>query len=227
MHSSNRVIKSKNVKVVDGPRTEKARFVPADFGCENLSQGPAPRRSRVEEILVESEKKIEAAVKHAYERGHAEGFRKGCETREKELAATAESLKKLLLEVENIRRSILERGEAKVLKLIVAVARKVIRREVAMDRDVILGVLREAVKNVLDRDRIKIRLNPRDHERVSRLTPGLIAGFEGIRSITLETDEGIGAGGAVIETAFGEIDATLEQQLEEILKAFLQSGQKA
>ena len=129
--------------------------------------------------------------------------------------------------MENIRRSILERGEAKVLKLVIAVARKVIRREVAMDRDVILGVLREAVKNVLDRDRIKVRLHPGDHERLSKLTPGLIAGFEGIRSITLEADEGIGAGGAVIETAFGEIDATLEQQLEEILKAFLQNGLKA
>ena len=140
-----------------------------------------------------------------------------------------------------------------MLKLVIAVARKVVRREVAMDRDVILGILREAVKNVLDRDRIKIRLNPQDHERVSKLTPALIAGFEGIRSIVLEADEGISAGGAVIETAFGEIDATLEQQLEEILKrgvavgvfelpgavlpiepgdeeilkAFLQNGQKA
>jgi flagellar assembly protein FliH len=209
MHSSRRVIKSENVKVVDGPRTETPRFVPADFGCENLSQGPPPRRSRVEEILVESERKIEAAVKHAYERGHAEGYRKGCETREKELAATAESLKKLLLEVENIRRSILERGEAKVLKLVIAVARKVIRREVAMDRDVILGVLREAVKSVLDRDRIKIRLNPRDHERVSKLTPGSSRASKGSARSRWRRYEGISAGGAVIETAFGEIDATL------------------
>jgi len=166
-------------------------------------------------------------VKHAYERGHAEGFRKGIEKKEKELAALAEALKKLLLEVENIRRSILERGEARVLKLVIAVARKVIRQEVATDRDVILSVLREAVKNVLDRDRIKIRLNPVDHERMSKLTPALIAGFEGIRSISLEADEAIGLGGAVIETAFGEIDATIEQQLEEILKAFKEGTQKS
>jgi flagellar assembly protein FliH len=227
MPSSNRVIKSKNVKVVDGPATEKPRFMPADFGCENLSRGPAPRRSRIEEILLESEKKIGVAVKHAYERGHAEGFRKGTEKREKELAALAEALKKLLLEVENIRRSILERGEARVLKLLIAVARKVIRQEVATDRDVILSVLREAVKSVLDRDRIKIRLNPLDHERMTKLTPALITGFEGIRSITLETDESMSSGGAVIETAFGEIDATIEQQLEEILKAFREGTQKS
>jgi flagellar assembly protein FliH len=80
---------------------------------------------------------------------------------------------------------------------------------------------------VLDRDRIKIRLNPLDHERMSKLTPALIAGFEGIRSIALEADEAIGPGGAVIETAFGEIDATIEQQLEEILKAFKEGTQKA
>ncbi len=129
--------------------------------------------------------------------------------------------------MENIRRSILERGEARVLKLVIAVARKVIRQEVATDRDVILSVLREAVKNVLDRDRIKIRLNPVDHERISKLTPTLIAGFEGIRSIALEADEAIGLGGAVIETAFGEIDATVEQQLEEILKAFKEGTQKS
>jgi len=103
----------------------------------------------------------------------------------------------------------------------------VIRQEVATDRDVILSVLREAVKNVLDRDRIKIRLNPIDHERMAKLTPALIAGFEGIRSIALEADESIGLGGAVIETAFGEIDATIEQQLEEILKAFKEGTQKA
>ena len=161
MSSSKRVIKSKNIKVVDSPSTERARFVPADFGCKNLSQAAAPRRSKIEEILIESEKKIEVAVKHAYERGHAEGFRKGTERREKELASSVEALKKLILEVENIRRSILERGEARVLTLVIAVAGKILRQEVATDRDVILGVLREAVKNVLDRDRIKIRLNPR------------------------------------------------------------------
>ncbi len=227
MNSSKRVIKSKHIKVVDSPSTERPRFVPADFGCENLSQAPATRRSKIEEILIESEKKIEIAVKHAYERGHAEGVRKGTETREKELASSAEALKKLILEVENIRRSILERGEARVLNLVIAVAGKIVRQEVATDRDVILGVLREAVKNVLDRDRIKIRLNPRDHERLSKLTPALIAGFEGIRSITLEAVESISPGGAVIETAFGEVDATIEQQLEEILKSFLQHGKKA
>jgi flagellar assembly protein FliH len=227
MNSSKRVIKSKNIKVVDSPSTERARFEPASFGCENLSQAPAPRRSKIEEILIESEKKIEVAVKHAYERGHAEGFRKGTEMREKELASSAEALKKLILEVENIRRSILERGEARVLNLVIAVAGKIVRQEIATDRDVILGVLREAVKNVLDRDRIKIRLNPRDHERLSKLSPALISGFEGIRSISLEAVETISPGGAVIETAFGEVDATIEQQLEEVLKAFLQHGKKA
>jgi flagellar assembly protein FliH len=227
MRSSNRVIKSNHVKVVDGSSTEKARFVPADFGCENLSQRPAPRRSRIEEILIESEKKIEVAVKHAYERGHAEGFRAGTEKREKELSTTAEALRKLIQETENIRKSILERGEARVLNLVIAVAGKVIRQEVSTDRDVILGVLREAVKSVLDRDRIKIRLNPLDHERMAKLTPALISGFEGVRSMTLDADGSISPGGAVIETAFGEVDATVEQQLEEIRKAFLAGTQKA
>jgi len=106
------------------------------------------------------------------------------------------------------------------------VAGKVIRQEISTDRDIVLNVLREAVKNVLDRDRIKIRLNPRDHERMSKLAPGLIFGFEGIRSITLEAVESISPGGAVIETAFGEVDATIERQLEEILKALLQHGKK-
>lgn len=223
MSSSKRVIKSKHVKVVDSPSTERPRFVPADFDCENLSQQPVPRRSRIEQILIDSEKK----VKDAYERGQADGYRKGMEKREKDLASSAETLKKLVLEVENIRRNILERGEARVLGLVVAVAGKVIRQEISTDRDIILNVLREAVKSILDRDRIKIRLNPRDHERMSKLAPSLISGFEGIRSISLEAVESIHPGGAVIETAFGEVDATIEQQLEEILKALLQHGKKS
>jgi len=146
MHSSNRVIKSKNVKVVDGPSTEKARFVPPTSDARIFPRGlPAsfPRRGDPHRVG----KKIESAVKHAYERGHAEGFRKGTEEAGERACRSGGGPEEAAPRGGNIRRSILERGEARVLKLVIAVARKVVRQEVAMDRDVILSVLREAVKN--------------------------------------------------------------------------------
>ncbi|MBE9547282.1 MAG: hypothetical protein IMF10_07295, partial [Proteobacteria bacterium] len=67
-----------------------------------------------------------------------------------------------------------------------------------------------------DREEMKIRLNPTNYNYMMEVDPGILRSFGDIRNVAFEEDEGIEPGGAIIETLFGEVDARLDKQLDEI-----------
>lgn len=62
-------------------------------------------------------------------------------------------------------------------------------------------------------------MNPEDYRYIMEINPGFINSFDDIRNMTIVEDNSIKRGGVVIETSSGEVDARLEQQLNEIKKA--------
>jgi flagellar assembly protein FliH len=107
-----------------------------------------------------------------------------------------------------------------MLGLACSIAEKVIHTEVSTNNEIVLAVLRDAVKNVVDRDGIKIRLNPDDLRFITEMNPDFLQGISGLKNMTFEGDAGIQRGGVILETISGEVDARLEQQLTEIKKTF-------
>ena len=56
------------------------------------------------------------------------------------------------------------------------------------------------------------------------VSPDFLVSFEGVRNPTFERDETLLRGDVIVETMFGEVDARLNQQLEEIASAFVRKG---
>jgi flagellar assembly protein FliH len=223
MSLSKKVIKSNNIELVEAVSSvvSNKRFVRDDFEAEATQDAAhqKPRRSHIDEIRMEAEKKIKAAEKEFYDKGYAAGFRKGAESKEEETATAIGASLKLIREIEQIKKSTLENSEKNILDLVFAVAEKVIHQEVSEDRGVVASILKEAIKDVLDREGMKIRLNPKDYTYLSEISPPFLTALDGIRNVAFEKDEGIGRGGLVIETLFGEVDARIEQQVKEVRQA--------
>jgi flagellar assembly protein FliH len=97
-----------------------------------------------------------------------------------------------------------------------AVAEKVIYDEVATNDQIILGILREAIKGVVDREGMKIHLNPQDFLFMNEMKTNFLKEFSGLKNVTFEEDHEIHRGGAMLETLSGEIDARLEQRVKEV-----------
>ncbi len=159
----------------------------------------------------------EQQVKEAYNKGYADGTAK----QKKEALHTLEALAAMTKALPSIQKDILHKGEEQIVKLAVAVAEKILQSEVASRKDAVIGVLRTALRNVSDTEGMKIRLNPQDFRYMMEVKKDFLQSFDGIRNITFEEDGAIKRGGAVIETAFGEVDARLENQLKEIRSAML------
>lgn len=157
-----------------------------------------------------------SAEKEAYQRGYEAGEKVGRETAEKRVEEVINNISHLLEGLRSLNRQIYEEGEVKIVALAICIAEKVIHSELKQNPEVIVNVVRAALKKVLDREMIKIKVNPKDFEILNRYRPELMASTNGKKGPTIEWDDSIMPGGCLIETNHGEVDARLDKQLEEI-----------
>lgn len=200
--------------------------------CADLCADPEDRDSNTDSPSTSS-----VHVK-AYQEGFQDGLEKGQQAGEtaaleratRKLEPLVASLQQALARLKNLRQDVYGRIEMEVVELALAIARKVICREVKMDKEIVVCVAREALTKVEDPARIKIKMNPGDLQFINETKYQLADLVDNIENVTLAGEESVQSGGCVIETNLGEIDARIENQLqaveESFRSAFQNSGKK-
>ena len=177
---------------------------------------------QAESLLRQAKVEASEIEKQAYERGFSEGEKAGKELGEKSLEALLKQYAKTLEELNNLRREIFAASEREVLRLALEIARKVIRREVSVDEELILTLVKVALNRLAEQTIMTVRVNPRDYQSIQRhhaAYPSTSSLDEGVK---LVEDPSVSRGGCLIETESGIIDARIEEQLREIEKGFLE-----
>ncbi len=173
------------------------------------------------ETLQNSIQAIAQLEKNAYEQGFREGQKSINESGEKAAATMLEQFSKSLEELRSLRRGILSTSEHEVIRLALEIARKVVKREITVDEEIILTLVRVALKRVSDQTLFTVRLNPKDYSVVKRHQAMGNAADVLSDGIRLAEDPLISRGGCLIETESGLVDARVEEQFREIEKGFL------
>ncbi len=210
MSSYSRVIKSDSVKMVSSPAKSSASADQAQSGEQSGKPQVQPD--------------IEAIKKQSYDQGFSAGVQKGQELQKSALRKTTETMSGLISQLSALKQQVLDHAETEMLHLVLAIAKKIIHREAAVDSGIVMDVIRQAIRHVADRDGMKIRLNPADFRQIMMIKEDFLQSVDGVKNVVFEEDSGIQQGGAVIETRFGEVDARLDRQIEE-LAASLQAAQ--
>ncbi|MEW6413032.1 MAG: FliH/SctL family protein [Candidatus Zixiibacteriota bacterium] len=171
------------------------------------------------------EQKLQEEVEKAREQGYNEGFqaghRKGLEEAKKVLQQFDHAIKDAVTQ----REALLEEARQKVLDLILAISRKVTFDAVEADADVTLEIINGVISGLIDRSKLKIKVNPRHHPIVEQNIERFLKESTTIKEITVEPDPRVRYGGCFIETPSGDIDARLESQFE-VVKEVLVSGEQ-
>lgn len=163
--------------------------------------------------------RIDRIEKEAYEKAFKLGEAAGAERGERMFRSAIETFLKAAEELRRVEQAIYRRVEGDILDLVLATTRKVVGKEVDSDREMILGVLRDAIAKVIDRERVRVRINPSDFDFVQAHRSEIVRAIDGIKHLLIEKDEGVSRGGAVVETDHGTIDSTLERRFAEVEKA--------
>lgn len=117
-----------------------------------------------------------------------------------------------------------ERAEPEVVRLAIAVARKIIGAELSTSPDTVLQIVREALSSGRRARHIVLTVHGSDAPRVRAglAKLDLAASCE----VDVLAADSVAAGGCVIESEFGIIDARLETQLRVIEQSLTHSGRQ-
>ena len=178
---------------------------------------PASARADTSQVRdAESAREIEVRVREAHHAGYVEGEAKGRLLAAEELKPVLARLANTILQMADARANYIRQTEADVVKLSLAIARRILYRELTIDQGALAGLVKAALEKLQSDVVARARVHP-DLEATVRATieqSGRGASVEVVADASLER------GGAVIETNRGSLDASLEVQLREIELGF-------
>jgi flagellar assembly protein FliH len=155
----------------------------------------------------------------AFVKGDAQGERAGLVAGVKRTDAVLRRLGETIDELAGLRRQILQHSEQQLVQLALALARRIVRRELVADEELLGALARVALERLGEARPATIRLNPEDFARstVGRLEQWAAA------HVSVVSDPSVNRGGCLVESPFGFIDASIEAQLQELAGALLES----
>ena len=189
---------------------------------EEAEQTVEDARRKAEDIL--NEARIRAATeeseirKKAYEEGREEGWKEG----KAEVERVIERLHVVLTRAIEKRNEIITQSEAQIVHLILQIARKVVKVISENQKNIVINNVIQALRKLKNKSDVTIRVNLRDLNMVTEHAKEIVDLIETVKSITVLEDASVDPGGCIIETDFGEIDARIATQLQEIEDRILQ-----
>jgi flagellar assembly protein FliH len=164
--------------------------------------------SRSQEI----EQQVETRVRASYNQGLAAGESAALQRMQQKVDPVLNGLNAIIAELASTRKRVRAEAEDDAVKLAIAIARRILYRELATDPEAILGLVKAAFGKLNARETHRLRVAPADaaameeHRPQLRLPPAL----------EISSDAALTPGSAIFETSRGELDASVDTQLAEI-----------
>jgi len=236
------------IKLKDNPfSVETIAYVPFDArrGPLDEHQGPKPddpdetpvaRMHRIQQQMSELVDKARSEAEGIVQKAHVEaadvkeeafqsGYEAGQEAAVKEMEEKVDSIskafKKGLQDIASIKDSILSQAEDDIVQLTVAIAEKLVCKELEQHPDTIVAIVKEVIKSVRNEEKITIKVHPDDYTILEQYMGELMEQTGGIVETPLKLDEDptLTSGGCIVETDTNLIDMSIESRMESILEA--------
>jgi flagellar biosynthesis/type III secretory pathway protein FliH len=214
----------------DGSYTIKA---PPDTGERpfgpQASRSPEPRvadaQDRASQIIAMAEQDADNIRRRAREEGRREGLQAGlAEAQTVIMQEHGRLLQAMGESIESFESDIAQREESlatDLSKLAIAIAAKLLALELAHSRDAAIPMAKTAIRYLMDKSRVRMRVHPLDLEHVLAMKNQIMLSVDGLNHLEVVGDLAVGLGGCLLETGSGLIDARLSTQLAEVAAEFL------
>jgi len=165
-----------------------------------------------ESRVAELEKLAEKRVREAREAGRAEGEAQARAEAQEEVRSTVERMANAIAELDQYRVQLLRQTETDAVRLSIAIARRVLRRELTVDPSAIEGLVRAALERLQSQESCRVRMHPDFVPALRDCVERM--GMEG--RVEIVSDAAQEPGAAVFEMSRGSLNASIDSQLKEI-----------
>ena len=189
---------------------------PAPFVAgQPASNGVTSPGQDLQQRIRELERRLNEERQAAHQRGLQEGEAAG-----KQVAAqfhtALERLARTIEEVSSLRPGLRHEAEEDIVKLSLAIARRILYREITTDPAALLGLVRAALDKMDGRRVHRVRANSQDAGVLQQFFQQM--GLP--HKIEVLADPSLPRGAAIFETDHGSLDASVDTQLNEIERGF-------
>src|SRR5258708_7246744 len=178
-----------------------------------VSQTSPERNGAVDRAAtLEDEARAQAAYQQGLQEGHAAAQR--------EMSAQMDvihgRLARTIEELTGLRQRFRHEAEEDLVALALAIARRILHRELTMAPEALLGLVKAALEKIDGRELHSVRVRPEDAVLIQQHFEkmGLPRRGEG------GADPGLERGAAILDSSRGALDASVETQLAEIARGF-------
>ena len=186
------------------------------------SVGPVPWRTVNPSVLGKragqnAEEEFQRRIEQARREGHEEGLRFGGSDAQRMLPSTLEYVSLALAELERLRQRVRADASQELVRLAIAVAARVVHREMVVNPAAIAPLVRAAVLKLQSRELSRVRMHPSLESSVSKTLEECGAP----RNLVLIADSSLSPGDLLFETSQGVLDASLATQFRELERGLM------
>ncbi|MBU0699692.1 hypothetical protein KKE26_00095 [bacterium] len=178
----------------------------------------------ISEAVTKTREQADDIRKKAYDNsftiGKQEGYDTGYKTVKEKFQGLLTQIEMVLTEAkkekERISQKAQEEMSEEIIELALMLAKKIIKIEIAANRDIIIANIKESLSKIQSQGKITVRVNLVDLNHVESARDELLSLASGLKEISFQNDPSIEPGGCKIETTLGIIDATIATQMKRL-----------
>lgn len=126
------------------------------------------------------------------------------------------ALERLIQEINDQKGQLLAEWERSSLRVLTAIAERIVRRELARDPQITVELVGESLRLAAGAADITVHVNPNDYEHLGTQIEHVAATLAQLAPSDIVADATVGPGGCRVTSRFGEIDQRIETQLRRI-----------
>ena len=162
----------------------------------------------------EQEKQLLA--KQGYQEGYQLGVAEGKMAAEKQYEQLINEMNELeKTAIEDYHKK-LEQSDHHIVDLSVKIAEKIMKEELATDPNLFLNIVIAAITEIKDQSQISIYVHPNNYQSLLKQKGELMNALDGDTKLSIFINQKITENGCLIEHPFGQIDASIDTQLQQI-----------
>lgn len=176
----------------------------------------AGRVAGLEERIRQLEREVEQRAQAAFQQGLQQGETGARQQAAVQVDGAIQRLAKSVEELSGTKPRYRHEAEQELVKLALAIARRILHRELTIDPGAMLGLVKAALGKIDMREIHRVRVHP---EHAAMLKQHLER-MGAPRQLDVESDASLERGAAILETSRGILDASADTQLDEIERGF-------
>lgn len=207
--------------LIEESEAEKAIIAKAkEQANQILEDAKAQFEAEQQQIAIEKERWQEERiqwVEQAKQEGYEIGYEKGLEAGKNEYIETIQKAEQIVLKANDVYSKQIEEAELEIVSIGLKVAEKIIGHELNENTHTWIEIVKRAIKEVRDQQNVKIYVHPNQFDLTLQHQEELKDLFQitDIRLLILPNDD-LQEFACIVESPFGQIDATIDNQLNEL-----------